>query len=1055
MESLVLGDIELLGGGIESVNPMCDGAVFRLLPGFDPGAPDPTTSEVASLLLDGTINYGRRADNRTVTLPVWIIAPSRDVLSGAREHIQQVIDQEMWALTWARERDLAGELPALPMILDCQRAAATQVEADLIREKQFCMKLTVSFPALPYGRSDTQQRLQFASPVPSGPPAPPSPVLIDDYSTISSPVCYQSTRCVVGPHSCAWDPDGFGDPGGQNSLFDYSAVLANVVNLAGMSSVSVYLGFGSRWYWNLPYHGQHVARVTLTLTDTSGKTLSMTRNDVRLPVTPLPQSPFFSPVTMRIPTTDPVFNYGNVAGYELTVSNHHPFGRHHLRWVTLYVDDLTAYPDSQTVTPVTRGAVYTLRGLKGTARAPMSSSFTQPPTPGTATTVTAAGLGSYTAPAGTAWLAVQGEGSGGPGASLTGAGLGAGGGAAESAREDVFPASAGDVIPYNVGAGGTPGNDGQATTFGPGPAGPLVLTANGGKAASGTTGGLGGTGSTNSVHYDGGKGRDATGSLGAGGGSSGGTSGPGQTPMGTTSTSFTSAGTTSWTSPFTGLIYAEVWGSGAGGATGYFGGNGQAGSGGEYAAQFVPVTKGSNYAVVVAAPGAGASGGNQLPGSNGNSSSFTADGGVQVTGHGGTRGVASNSSGNGPAGGTGSANSVHHDGGRGGGAEPYGGGGGSSGSPSGNGNNGDSYGNPGSAPADGGAGGAGSGPNTSTHGSNGSAPGGGGGGTYFSTTAGNGAAGKVRLSVPGGTPDQFGAPAVTGGGAGGNGGATANSGGTAGAQPGGGGGGANSTGSAEVGGDGGDGRLVITPYAPVAFKSLLVHRPPKGSSKLFQPLVSVGGGADTPNGATWYTLPQPVSGVSAVFLGTYTFYLIASSLNGSGTRTVTLTVRQTEYSGGPTYSIATVPVTFSPAQLTNGLLCAGVLTLPVKKVPPDNTQASWAVSVTDTNTADRWYDCIALDTQGQTAIINEPSTGFQTYFLDAPDPNKNLGNVLGTQTDRSAAVSVMGEMTAYTGGPMVVEPTDGENMLFAYCPGALAPAVGVTYFDTYYFDRID
>jgi hypothetical protein len=1055
VESLVLGDIELLGGGVASTNPMCQGVTFRLLPGYDPGAPQPDTEVVASLLLDGELNYGRHTSNRTMSLPIWIIAPSRDALSGAREHIQQVIDAEMWTLTWARERDTTGTLPPLPIVFDCQRAAATKVDANLLYEKQFCMRLTIGFPALPFGRSDTQEQLRFASPAPGGPPAPPSPVVIDAFSTISSPTCFQSPLHVVGPNSCGYDPDNnlVNDPGGQNTVFTYTSVLANSLDLTGMSSVAMYLGFGSRYYPNLRYHGQEVFQVTLTLRDTAGNTISLVRNDLRLPVSPAPNSPTFSPVSLRIPAGDPVFAYTSLAGYTLVVANHHRWGFHHLRWVTMYVDDLTAYPDTITATPVTRGAVYTLRGLKGTARAPMSASFTQPPTAGTATTVTTVGLGTYTAPGGTAWLAVRGIGGGAPGASLAAAGLGAGGGAAESAREDVFPASPGDVIPLNVGAGGTPGNDGQATTFGPGPAGPLTLTANGGKAAAGAVGGLGGTGSNNSVHFDGGKGRDATGSLGAGGGSSGGTNGPGQTPMGTTATSFTSAGTTSWVSPFTGLIYAETWGSGAGGATGYTNGNGQAGSGGEYAAQFVPVTKGSSYTVVVAAGGLGANGANQLPGNNGNASTFTADGGVQVIGHGGVRGLASSSSGLGPAGGTGSGNAVHHDGGRGGGAEPYGGGGGSSGSPSGNGNNGDSYGNPGTAPTDGGAGGAGSGPNTSTHGSNGQAPGGGGGGTYFSTVAGNGAAGKVRLSVPGGTPDQFGAPAVAGGGAGGNGGATANSTGSAGSQPGGGGGGANSTGSAEAGGNGGAGELVITPFAPSAFKSLLVHKPPRGSSKYYQPLVSVGAGADVPNGATWYSPPQPVTGVNARYNGTYTLYLVANTLNGSGSRTVTVTARQTEYSGGPTYTTPTLGVSFTPAMLTNNLLTVGIITLPVKKIGPDNTQASFAFSVTDTNTADRWYDLIILDSAGQTVAVNEPTTGFPLYLLDAPDPNKHVGDILGTQSDRSAAVSVMGEMVVYSGGPMAVEPADGENTLFAYCPGALAPAVAVTYSPTYYFDR--
>jgi hypothetical protein len=1052
-ESLVLGDIELLGQ-VVNTNPMCGGAVFCLLPGFDPGGPQPTTSQIQSMLLDGEINTGRRASNRTVTLPIWIFAPSRDVLSGAREHLEQIIDQEMWTTTWTRERDTTGTLPALPMLLDCQRAAATAVEADLVRERQFCMKLTIKFPALPYGRADTQEQLRFASPVPSGPPSPPSPVSIDTFSTITNPLCYQSPRCVIGPSSCAFDPDQFGDPGGQNSLFDYVSVLASPLNLTGMSSVAMYLGLGSRYYWNLRYRGTEVHRVTLVLTDTSGNTLSMTRNDLRLPVTPLPQSPYFSPVSMRIPANDPVFNYSAVAAYELTVSNHHPFGDHHLRWVTLYVDALTAYPDSVTVTPVTRGAVYTLYGLKGTARAPVSLAFTQPATAGTSTTVTTSGVSSYTVPANTNWLKVEAVGAGGPGSSRSSAGMGGGGGAAEYAREDVFPNVGTEVIPYNVGTGGTPGNDGSATQFGPGLAGPLVVLANPGKAApaNSISAGVGGTGSPNTVHHDGGAGRTASGSFGGGGGSSGGSSSPGSTPLGTSATSFTSPGSFSWTCP-AGVtqVFAESWGSGGGAGSGGPTGNGQGAGGGEYASGFVPVTPGNVYGGVVAAGGLGATS-TSTSGNNGNSSSFTGDGGFQVLAHGGQRGVFTNSGSTPANGGTGSSNSVHHNGGGGGAAEPYGGGGGSSASPSGNGNAGNGYAGAGAAPTDGGGGGAGSGP-TNNVGGNGTVPGGGGGGTWENAQAGNGAAGKVRLTFPGGSPDQFGAPSVTGGGAGGNGGATANSAGSAGAQPGGGGGGANSAGTSETAGNGGNGRLIITPYAPSAFKSLIVHRPPRGASKNFQPLVSVGAGADTPNGGTWYTFPQPVSGVNARLNGTFTVYLINSSFNGSGSRTVTVTFRQTEYSGGPTYTTTTIPVSFTPSQITNGVLLAGVVTLPVKKIGSDNTQASFAVSVTDTNTSDRWYDCILLDTMGQTVVINEPSTGFLTYYLDAPDPNTRVGNVYGTQSDRSAAVSVMGEITAWSGGPMSVEPVDGENLLFAYCPGALAPAVGVTYSPTFYFDR--
>jgi hypothetical protein len=1055
-DSLVLGDVELLGGGVVNENPACAGAVFSLLPGYDIGAPQPTADFVADLLLDGERPFGRRASNRTIALPVYIYAPDRDTLAAAREHIESIVDQDSWPLIWTRDSPNGP----LPLVIDCFRGEPTVVAYDVLREKQLMMQMALTIPAFPYGRSDAQERLQFASPVPSGPPPPPSQVVIDTFATISSPQAYQTERCIIGPNSLAWDPDAFGDPGGQNSLFTYSVVLANSLDLTSMTSIGMWLGFGSRYYWLLDLHGlTSGVQVEITLTDTVGNDLSFSRSHMRLPVTPNPQAPYFSHVTMRLPQNDPTFQYSSVAGYTIKVANHYRLNTRRLRNVVLYLDALTAFPDSQTVTPVTRGAVYTLFGIKGSARAAMSMALAQPPTAGTPTTVTAAGLGSYTAPLGTAWLKVETVAPGGAGAQRTTAGMGGGGGAGEYSREDVFPAAPGDVIPYVNGVGGTTGAtpvDGATTQFGPGPAGPLVVISNGGKSAlqNSIVGGLGGTGSPNSVHFDGGAGRTATGSFGGGGGSSGGSASPGSTPMGTTALSFTSAGTTSWTATFTGLVFAETWGSGAGGATGYSGGNGQAGSGGEYAGQFVPVTQGVSYPVVVAAAGAGASGGNQLPGSNGNSSSFTGDGGAQVLSHGGVRGLATNSSGLGPAGGTGSTNTVHHDGGRGGGAEPYGGGGGSSGSPSGNGNNGDSYGHAGSAPTDGGAGGNGSGASTSTPGSNGVAPGGGGGGTYFSTTAGNGAVGKVRLTFAGGVPDQHGAPAVTGGGAGADGGATTNSVGSAGSQPGGGGGGANSGGTSENGGGGGTGRIIVTPFASAAWKSLIVHRPPRGSSKLFQPLVSVGGGSDTPNGATFYTLPQPVSGVNALFQGTYTIYAIASSFNGSGSRTLTITVRQTESTGGTTYSQSTIPVSFTPSMITNGIVCAGVITLPVKQLPKDNTQASFAVSVTDSNTADRYLDCIFFDTMGQTQVINRSSAGYINYYLDAPDANTALGLTLGSQTDRSAAVSVLGDInTVLSGGVLTVDPADGDNMLFAYSPDAQAPAIGVTYFPTWFFDR--
>jgi hypothetical protein len=1070
-DSLVLGNsLELLGGGVHSVNPLCLGAQFSLQPGSDPGAPQPTTDFVASLLLDGERPFGRRASNRTITLPIWITAPNRQCLAAARELLQQTIDQDYFTIVWTRDPAAGnpGSVP-LPLVFDCFRAQPTISVFNTNYEKQACgTQIEITIPALPYGRSDTQTQVSFSAPVPTSPAVapPPAPVVLDAFSSISSVQCFQSTQCVVGPFTCCFDPDRFGDFGGQNTEFTYGSSFSSPLNLANMTSLQFWFGLGSRYYSNLEYHGKiHGVSFYFTLTDTSGGTLSFSRGNMLLPVANSAQSPVFSRVTVPIPQGSASFNYAAVASYSLTVINRQDRIRR-LSWVTAYLDALTALPGSQQVNPVIRGAVYVLYGVQGTARSPVSMSFQQAPVAGTPTTVTATGPGTYTVPPATSWLKVEGIGGGGAGAGRTTAGIGAGGAGAEYAAETVFPASAGMIIPYVVGAGDTAGASpagGQATVFGPAPGGTLQVTAFGGGSVPTNTNiaGIGGSGSTSSVEHPGGAGRaNPAGTFGGGGGSSGGDLAAGNTPQGSGSVLFTTAGTFSggsgWLCP-AGVfqVLAEAWGAGGGGASGGTGENGAGGGGGEYRSALVPVTPGTSYTYVVGAGGTGGTGAGN--GSGGGQSSFTGDSSTQVIAHAGGGGQDTGFGGQG-SGGSGGTGSTGHNGGQGGNSYPYTGGGGSSAGPGAQGNNGSS---PGGAPApnQGGAGGAGSGANNGA-GSAGSAPGGGGGGSYFSAyNGGAGAAGQVRLTYPAstGAPTASGGTAVDAGGAGGAGGATAGSAGSAGTAPGGGGGGAFSSGTTLAGGAGAHGQLKITPYAPAAAKTLIVHRPPLGALKTFQPLVSVGAGGDPPDGTHQYTLPQPTVGVNADFLGTYTVYLVNSSWSGGGsssvTRTITVTVTQFEFAGGPGYPVSTLPVIVAPNQVINGILTAGVLTLPVKAVASDNVGGYYTVSVTDSNTSDRWLDCIFLDTQGQTVVVNEPSTGYLSYYIDAPDPNVSLGRIMGSQGGRPNAISVMDNTPYISGGPLFVEPSDGDNQLFCYSADGSAPNVSLSYFAAYHFDR--
>lgn len=1060
-DSLVIANhIELLGGGVAAVNPLCAGAVFRLQPGFDLGAPAPTSDFVASLILDGERPFGRRASNRLIKLPVWITAPDRQILAAAREVLEQAVDQDIWTLTWVRDPGPGGT--PLPLLIDCFRAQPSAPTYNILAEKDLCgLQITLTIPALPYGRADVQQQVAFATPLPSSPPPPPPPVVIDAFSSISGSHFTQSQQYVVGPYSCRWDPDDWGDHGGQNTYFSYAASLPTTLNLTGMTSLAMWLGFGSRYYWCLEYRGHiHGVQLNITLTDTSGNSLSFSRSHLRLPVSTRAQQPVFTRVSMPIPQNSATFDYTSLGSYKIQIINRHDRIRR-LSWVAAYVDALTAYPPSQTATPVTRGSVYTLYGLQGTARAPATLSFQQPPTPGTPTTVTAAGIGNYTVPANAAYLKVEGIGGGGAGASLTGAGVGAGGGGAAYSIEPVFACAAGQVIPYNVGAGGTSGAtpvDGQATVFGPGPSGPMALTAPGGSSAAqnSAVGGAGGPASNNAVSHPGGAGRSATGSVGGGGGSSGGTWSAGLTPTGTAATIFTTAGTFSggsgWLCP-DGVtqIFVEVWGAGGSGANGSTSSNGSGGGGGEYAAGYVTVVPGVYYTFTVGAGGASVNG-NAVNGNPGGLSSFVGGSGT-ITANGGQAGTYR---GNGGPGGSGSGAPAHFPGGRGGSWSPYSGSGGSSAGPGSAGNQGSGYGNPTPAPTGGGAGGAGSGA-TGNPGSAGVAPGGGGGGTYGNyVNTGAGAAGQVKITYPSGlgAPTSNGAAAVTGGGAGGAGGGSANTPGSAGSQPGGAGGGGDSTGAAEAGGAGAAGNLKITPYSSVPFKNLVVHRPPLGALKTFVPLVPVGGGADVPDGAHQYPIPQPLTGVNADFNGTYTVLLTAAywPWAGSSSRTITVTVTQYEYAGGPSYTMSTQPVTVTPQNVINGVVTAGVLTLPIKRVAGDNSGGYYSVSVTDSMSTDRFNECLFLDTMGQSIVINEPTQAYSQYFLDAPNPNLDLGLLMGSNADRASAIAVYD--ASLLGGPVItIEPSDGENLLLAYSADALAPSISLSYYPAYFFDR--
>lgn len=324
--------------------------------------------------------------------------------------------------------------------------------------------------------------------------------------------------------------------------------------------------------------------------------------------------------------------------------------------------------------------------------------------------------------------------------------------------------------------------------------------------------------------------------------------------------------------------------------------------------------------------------------------------------------------------------------------------------------------------------------------------------------AGGGAAGGPGNA---GYPSTFyaGAPGYSGGGKGGLGAQSLNTAGGGASLPGGGGGGSfGATTTSIEGGQGGGGAARITYSPPLTpFNTLIVHRPGTGASQNLNPLLPIPI-TDVPNN-TQYTVVNAVQpSLNAVFNSTYSVLLVANSWDSATlgvARTITVTVSQYEYQGGPASSVQVSRSVVPATDIVNGIVNMGDVSLPIKDYAKFNDQSYFTVSINDTDQSDRFQDVLFLDTTGQTCLINiDPSQpGFNTYvnfYIDEPTADRDLGFIGGTTQDRQHNVSLM-EYTFVSGGPLYIGA--GDNLLLTYSPSG-APSLGLTYSPRWYLDRI-
>jgi hypothetical protein len=376
--SLVIANsIQLLGGGVSQSAGLAQGAYYYLQSGWDLSAPQPTVDITGQLILDGERPYGRRASNRTIKIPILILAPDKTTLAAAREALLMLIDQPTWTLTWIRD---GGQLP---IIFDCFRAQPTvQTYSIPYQDRALACQLAITFESLPYGRNDQQQQIPVLNPpstIPGLPSPPPPPIVIDDFYPASGTAIEQSTICLIGPYTAEWDPNLVGDPHGNDTVLSYTGTLGSGsgISFVGYTAISFWLGAGSRDWWHLEHHSRTKITVYFTLTDVSGNKISFHLNK-KIPVANSLTKPAWTQISAAIPQNKSPFSYGAVSSYRIKITNGGD-GEDELSHVVAWLDSLTITAGSRIgAAPSVRGCAYVVAGVQGTSHAPINVQATQP-----------------------------------------------------------------------------------------------------------------------------------------------------------------------------------------------------------------------------------------------------------------------------------------------------------------------------------------------------------------------------------------------------------------------------------------------------------------------------------------------------------------------------------------------------------------------------------------------------------------------------------------------------------------------------------------------------
>lgn len=346
MNSLQLNGYELIG---TVTNPE-----YRLGDETAWGQPEPDTATISGVLLDGDRVVGNRSANRQMSIPVGVFGTSATDLAAKVNRLISIVDSPTFTLAW-------GPQGGLPVIYTGYRGSWTR-ERLAGRDERFIAAIRLTFPAAPFGRSDTPQQITTSS----------ATLQVDSFDSAPTGATLDTTNKVEGTGSAAVTLNR------QTSGSKYSYLSGAVSRTYAGKDLSAYASLRLRVRWPSPdVIGADPWYLTVTMTLGDG-----TNTAAGSAVLTVPEGST-DWLTVAVPlsafsTANPALNLTAVTSESFVLSSAQRFAfTAPAATSTANIDDFRAYPSSSVALATSEAEVLTIPAVQGSARTPVNLTVTR------------------------------------------------------------------------------------------------------------------------------------------------------------------------------------------------------------------------------------------------------------------------------------------------------------------------------------------------------------------------------------------------------------------------------------------------------------------------------------------------------------------------------------------------------------------------------------------------------------------------------------------------------------------------------------------------------